>query len=820
MKKYNFLLMVFLGLAIYIFSPLNFASAVAPLTCGGDKTEDDCLAVGGAVVEAGNCTVCKIQYPYKGVGNVNVADGDGRFGYCPAGMKQYSQWANYKTNICGSYTTDSGWMNSATPSIVYPSVGYKMSWPYGNCTDLNFKCPEGYTQIGSCQPGCNPGAGNDTIVCKSNNEYTTNYHQCYSEQTHTACIGSGTTPAIANSCQGAVSPNALAWDTEESSSLVNSTTKWTCSASDTNAKCQYKCNPNFTCFSDNLRSGCVPPAPEKPTVTCDSNGIITVNGPTVAGEGIWYAVRIDDVSDGWDPNNLSPKDHIFDELETYNKTYQGEIGETYRVWGNAVVENGDHDLWAIDDQTINSIITVTCDETDNDDTTINFSCTNIPENSRICSGSNAGLTANTPATLVSNCEDPSNHKCQYFCKDKYMKNENTCVLISSTVPNLCGPAGSRDRSSSEAWYDIYASGFRGKFCVNAEPATLPSFPPTGGHVEWICYDTTGANPQKCYARRNSNGSRPIDTDIDEGETDVACQNFPPPSFCPSGTEDIIATGTDSNGCSIYGCKSSSNTIQTPVVSATCDSKGKINISWLSVVGADRYALRIDANKTPPILPPHLLEANDISKSETSYTWPKGKIGTTYTYWLHAVKENGENDVWSTTQAPVPTVTCAVSDGEAESGDGAECGTANGKIYGADEKDFGNDTFCAQGVEGFANLQFPDQGKIVNWKCRTRGNQIINSLLFKKTVTCYAGRKSKEDVILGCGDAAGMYLGTDTAFRSNNFCGDKYSPSPTTTPTFPATTGGSSYWICEQNLLDRIITVFRKSKAVVCTATKG
>ncbi|MFZ2188783.1 MAG: hypothetical protein WAV73_04440 [Candidatus Moraniibacteriota bacterium] len=33
-----------------------------------------------------------------------------------------------------------------------------------------------------------------------------------------------------------------------------------------------------------------------------------------------------------------------------------------------------------------------------------------------------------------------------------------------------------------------------------------------------------------------------------------CQNFPPPSFCPGGVGDIIVTGTDNDGCSIYGCK--------------------------------------------------------------------------------------------------------------------------------------------------------------------------------------------------------------------------------------------------------------------------
>ena len=33
-----------------------------------------------------------------------------------------------------------------------------------------------------------------------------------------------------------------------------------------------------------------------------------------------------------------------------------------------------------------------------------------------------------------------------------------------------------------------------------------------------------------------------------------CQNFPPASFCEGGKKNIIVTGTDEQGCSIYGCK--------------------------------------------------------------------------------------------------------------------------------------------------------------------------------------------------------------------------------------------------------------------------
>jgi len=39
------------------------------------------------------------------------------------------------------------------------------------------------------------------------------------------------------------------------------------------------------------------------------------------------------------------------------------------------------------------------------------------------------------------------------------------------------------------------------------------------------------------------------------QIEVRCQNFPPPTFCPEGINDVIQIGTDDNGCGIYDCKS-------------------------------------------------------------------------------------------------------------------------------------------------------------------------------------------------------------------------------------------------------------------------
>ena len=42
--------------------------------------------------------------------------------------------------------------------------------------------------------------------------------------------------------------------------------------------------------------------------------------------------------------------------------------------------------------------------------------------------------------------------------------------------------------------------------------------------------------------------------IADAEIQPSCLNFPGPSFCPGGIDNIIVTGTNSEGCSIYGCK--------------------------------------------------------------------------------------------------------------------------------------------------------------------------------------------------------------------------------------------------------------------------
>lgn len=190
MKKKNILLAIFLGLVIFIFAPKDFAKA-AYLTCGGDKTEADCVAVGGTVVDAGGCTVCKITS-------------------CPSGMKRYGDWTNFTSATCGNNqtscdynlsgvkicstgvpcTTGSGWVNSRTLTCSFTAVG-----TYSN-NKVVASCP------GTCNSPisrlvykyCSFYQGESYLVCQY---FGTWLATCNANQTHIACIGSGVTPATA-----------------------------------------------------------------------------------------------------------------------------------------------------------------------------------------------------------------------------------------------------------------------------------------------------------------------------------------------------------------------------------------------------------------------------------------------------------------------------------------------------------------------------------------------------------------------------------------------------------------------------------------------
>lgn len=192
MRKKIILSAIFLGLVTFLFTPTNFAKATL-LTCGGDKTEADCISAGGTVVTTGTCTSCSIS------GTT-----------CPSGMKQYLSWAYYPSKSCGSSSeicntgdcgtrcatgstcsVGSGWFNSDTHNCSYGSVYdgsvYMLKSPTGGtaCNQCGVQYYDAYFFVMDSK---------DWVKCF---KMDTNSLACSSTKSNVACIGSGATPASA-----------------------------------------------------------------------------------------------------------------------------------------------------------------------------------------------------------------------------------------------------------------------------------------------------------------------------------------------------------------------------------------------------------------------------------------------------------------------------------------------------------------------------------------------------------------------------------------------------------------------------------------------
>lgn len=168
----------------------------------------------------------------------------------------------------------------------------------------------------------------------------------------------------------------------------------------------------------------------------------------------------------------------------------------------------------------------------------------------------------------------------YDCK-AYVKNtENETVetpikedpIVTRDVLNLCGPAGSKDKGATEAYYtaDVNPAEFRGDFCQTGSviEGEEPSFPAMDGDAIWTCKNTTTLETQPCYAHRNTttqnnNTGTVVTTNNPSPSADIygKCGNamglyssgnatFRQP-FCEVGkvelfASDKYATGTDLN----------------------------------------------------------------------------------------------------------------------------------------------------------------------------------------------------------------------------------------------------------------------------------
>ena len=175
MRKKIILSIIFLGLAIFVFAPANSSQATL-LTCGGDKTEADCISAGGTVVTTGGCTSCSITETT-----------------CPSGMTKYANWTYYTRNSCGSVlhlcdsgncgtvcidtttctTSASNWINSASaPSCTYYVDNYSNdSLPKGSfCSSISNPCgycvPSSSAYRVTCTDTPSAGCSTGSITCR------------------------------------------------------------------------------------------------------------------------------------------------------------------------------------------------------------------------------------------------------------------------------------------------------------------------------------------------------------------------------------------------------------------------------------------------------------------------------------------------------------------------------------------------------------------------------------------------------------------------------------------------------------------------------
>lgn len=146
-----------------------------------------------------------------------------------------------------------------------------------------------------------------------------------------------------------------------------------------------------------------------------------------------------------------------------------------------------------------------------------------------------------------------------------------------------------------------------------------------------------------------------------------------------------------------------------------------------------------------------------------------------------------------------------------------CGTANNKQYNSNETSFGADTICSSGKSSPSTVDFPEIGKKTEWECSKFGYPFFEKMFGLDVSSCLAERKAQNNpTLVGCGDASGIYPSNAQAFRSQNFCSDRYNLS-SEKPVFPTTPGISINWVCRQKTT--LSNLFGNKNPVVCSAVK-
>ena len=441
------------------------------LTCGGDKTEEDCQALGGTVADAGGCTVCKIDYA--------ESEDDG----CPSGMMQYESWGVYNSSNCEGCETDSGWRNGVDSCI--STKTYTGDYEYYSVSEGGCNCPSGSTVKQCHEEVCLPGTW--FLACYNPNAHGTTTITCYSQRTY--IVG----------CIGAVKPTCSAkYDADSIALGGNITTlRWNTNADEMKFDCT-----NYDCSCG-----------ETLPCTCTYNGIGRSDSalPNNTGTAIWVNYNL---AVGTDPADETCTFTATDSVTELSSTCSDTliIGKDDNA-GN----NGDDDS----DKLPMADIETDKVETDNIVSGVGYMsgiCTNGEHialaqwyDYNPCEGGSGNILTTSdfngdPITLEQSLDGIVSGSEIFFRTKDNNGNWSNCasyLYVNKEISNLCGIAGSFDPTQSEATYGSYADSFRGKFCVNGEPFKTPEFPKMGKSVSWICKSADGIQSQKCYAQKNS-----------------------------------------------------------------------------------------------------------------------------------------------------------------------------------------------------------------------------------------------------------------------------------------------------------------------------
>ncbi len=598
-------------------------------------------------------------------------------------------------------------------------------------------------------------------------------------------------------------------------------------------------------------------APTNFSAGCDANGLITVNWSRVA-DADRYALRIDtDTLPASAPPFHPLTDDNIDKSKT-SYTWQGEIGKTYYYWMHAIKENGEIDLWS---KTQDPVPSVVC--SDGNDSIPNNSIPTIGHleevtcvNNKIkvkgwafdpdepskgieihiydghkanvssgtllgsCVSNQSSVDVNTKADLLQynllgnhrfECKLPTivssgEHSISFFGIDNSGKPENNIKLGEKKV--ICLTEEEPTTFSTA----VITSPTEDQ---NVATGTRITFTGTGweklsnndnDYVQWHSSNACDANSlisrEESYVRTFTKaGTFPIHFRVKNEGIWSNCDEFVTVNVTGDNIEDVDTT-PDVVDLGLCGPAGSFDRTQPK----TYDWSASGFTEELCVYGnsePENVVLKMGRRVNWTCYD----EAKKLSQKCYARRNSNGNIDTTGD---NETEDESEDDDTEDTNIENE------DDNDAEDVDesNSKCGTANGKFYEENETDFGTDTLCAKGIASPLEPVFPNEGKIVEWKCSESGNWVLDTFLLKKVASCAAAKKNTE-ITAGCGDAVGNYSEASTNFRSNNFCESGFNIS-SIAPIFPTTSGGSVDWVCRPSLLS---TIFTDKKPVVCSATK-